>query len=56
MGIFNNLDRKTLAQLCKKSEDIGNEISKEINEFIDDLNAEYEENKIVVTEVSSFIC
>ena len=56
MGIFNNLDRKTLAQLCKKSEDIGNEISKEINEFIDDLNADYEENKIVVTEFSSFIC
>ncbi len=56
MGIFNNHEKKVIAELCKKSEDISNEISKEINEFIDDLNSEYEENKIVVTEFSSFIC
>ena len=41
MGIFNNHDKKVIAQLCKKSEDISNEITKEINEFIDDLNSEY---------------
>ena len=55
MGIFNNHDKKVIAQLCKKSEDISNEITKEINEFIDDLNSEYEETKVAVTKFSSFI-
>ncbi|MGV9003877.1 hypothetical protein [Flavobacterium sp.] len=55
MGIFNNHEKKVIAKLCKKSEDISNEITKEINEFIDDLNSEYEENKVVVTEFSSYI-
>ena len=36
MGIFNNNDKKVIAKLCKKSQDISNEITKEINEFIED--------------------
>jgi len=55
MGIFNNNDKKVIAKLCKKSQDISNEITKEINEFIEDLNSEYEENKVVVKEFSAFI-
>lgn len=55
MGIFNNHDKTVIAKLFKKSEDISNEISKEINEFLEDLKSEYDENKVVVTEFSSFI-
>lgn len=55
MGIFNNHEKKVIAQLCKKSEDISNEISKEINEFLDDLKTDYEESKVVVNEFSAFI-
>ncbi len=55
MGIFNNNEKKAIAALCKKSEDISNDISKEINEFLDDLKDEYEENKIVIQEFNSFV-
>jgi type I site-specific restriction endonuclease len=55
MGIFNNNEKKVIAALCKKSEDIGNDISKEINEFLDDLKEEYEQNKIVLKEFNSFV-
>jgi hypothetical protein len=55
MGIFNNKDKKAIAALCKKSEDIGNDISKEINELLDDLKEEYEQNKVVLTEFNSFV-
>ena len=46
MGIFNNHERKVIEALCKKSEDISNDISKEIHEFLDDLKEEYEQNKV----------
>jgi hypothetical protein len=55
MGIFNNHERKVIAELCKKSEDIGNEITREIHEFLDDLKSEYDENKIVLDEFNSFV-
>ena len=55
MGFFNNHDRKVISDLCKKSEAIGNEISKEIHELFDDLKSEYDENKIVLEEFNSFV-
>ncbi|WNM17805.1 hypothetical protein [Flavobacterium capsici] len=55
MGIFNSHEKKVLVELRKKSEDISNEISKEINEFFDDLKSDYDESKVVINEFSSFI-
>ncbi|MDI9257145.1 MULTISPECIES: hypothetical protein [Flavobacterium] len=55
MGLFNNHEKKVIAELCKKSEDISNDISKEINELLDDLKTEYEENKIVLKEFNDFV-
>jgi Mg2+ and Co2+ transporter CorA len=55
MGLFNNHEKKVIAELCKKSSDISNDISKEINEFLDELKSEYEENKIVLKEFNDFL-
>jgi hypothetical protein len=55
MGLFNNHEKKVIAELCKKSEDISNDISKEINELLDDLKTDYEENKIVLKEFNDFV-
>lgn len=55
MGIFNNHERKVIEALCKKSEDISNDISKEIHEFLYDLKEEYEQNKVVISEFNSFV-
>src|SRR5690606_8329873 len=55
MGFFNNHEKKVIAELCRKSEDISNDISKEIHEFLDDLKEEYEQNKIVLKEFNSFV-
>ena len=55
MGIFNNHDKKVIEALCKKSEDISNDISKEIHEFLDDLKEEYDQNKVVSVDLISKI-
>ena len=55
MGLFNSHDKKVIAKLCKKSEDISNDISKEIKEHLDDLKTDYEENKIVIKEFNDFV-
>jgi Mg2+ and Co2+ transporter CorA len=55
MGIFNNHDKKVIEALCKKSEDISNDISKEIHEFLDDLKEEYDQNKVVISEFNTFV-
>lgn len=55
MGLFTNHEKKVIAELCKKSEAISNDISKEINELLDDLKTEYEENKIVLKEFNAFV-
>ena len=39
MGIFNNHDKKVIEALCKKSEDISNDISKEIAVIVKDVSA-----------------
>lgn len=55
MGIFNNHEKKVIAVLCKKSEDISNEITKEIHELLDDLRSDYDENKVVLDEFQNFV-
>ena len=55
MGIFNNHEKKVLTELCKKSEDIGNDITNEINELLEDLKTEYEANKVILKEFNTFV-
>lgn len=55
MGLFGNSQKKIIKELHKKSEDHCKEISKEIDELLDDLKTEYDENREVVSEFSSFV-
>jgi hypothetical protein len=55
MGLFNAREKKVITELRQKSEAIGNDISKEISELLDDLKTDYEENKIVVKEFNDFV-
>ena len=55
MGLFNTHEKKVITELRKKSEAISNDISKEINELLDELKTDYEENKIVVKEFNDFV-
>ena len=55
MGLFGNNKKKIIEALHKKSEDHCKEISKEINELLDDLKTEYDENDEVVNEFSTFV-
>ena len=55
MGLFGNNQKKIIQDLHKKSEDHCMEISKEINELLDDLKTEYDENQEVVNEFSFFV-
>ena len=55
MGLFGISDKKIIAELCKKSEDIGNDISHEIDELFVELKTEYDENSKVVTEFNDFV-
>ena len=54
MGLFGN-NKKIIEELHKKSEDHYKEISKEINELLDDLKTEYDQNREVVHEFSTFV-
>jgi len=55
MGLFGNNQKKIIEELHKKSEDHYKEITKEIDELLDDLKTEYDENHEVVTEFASFV-
>jgi len=55
MGLFNNNEKKIIAQLCKKSEDISMDITKEIDELLGELKSEYDENSKVVNEFHDFV-
>lgn len=54
MGLFGNNQKKIIEELHKKSEDHCKEISKEIDELLDDLKSDYDENREVVNEFASF--
>ena len=55
MGLFGNKEKKIIEELHKKSEDHCKEISKEIDELLDELKNDYDENSEVVLEFSSFV-
>ena len=55
MGLFGNKEKKIIGELCKKSENISKDITKEIDELLIELKSEYDENKQVVKEFSSFV-
>ena len=55
MGLFNNHEKKVLTELCKKSEDISNTITKEIDELFVDLKTDYEENKVIFKEFNALL-
>jgi DNA repair ATPase RecN len=55
MGIFTNGDKRLLKEFLKKSEHNCHDIEKEIDEFLVDLQSEYEENSFVLNEFSEFV-
>jgi len=55
MGLFGKNQKKIIQELHKKNEDHCKEISKEIDELLDELKTEYNENSEVVKEFSSFV-
>jgi DNA repair ATPase RecN len=55
MGLFGKRDKKIIEELHKKSEDHCKEISKEINELLDELKEDYDQNSMIVNEFSSLI-
>ena len=55
MRLFTSHEKKVIAELCRKSEDIGNDINKEINELFEDLKTDYDENKMVLQEFSELV-
>ena len=55
MGLFGSNQKKIIEELHKKSEDHFKEMSKEIDELLDDLKSDYDENQEVVHEFSSFV-
>lgn len=55
MGLFGSKEKKIIEELHKKSEDHCREISKEIDELLDDLKTDYDENRAVVREFSNFV-
>lgn len=55
MGLFNNREKKLIEELHQKSESHHKEISKEIEDLLEDLTTEYDENQEVVSEFSYFV-
>jgi len=55
MGIFTNGDKRILKEFLQKSEHNCHDIEKEIDEFLVDLQSEYEENSYVLNEFSEFV-
>lgn len=55
MRLFGKNQKKIIEELHKKSEDHCKEISKEIDELLDDLKTDYDENSEVVREFSCFV-
>ena len=55
MKLFGISDKKIIAELCKKSEDIGNNISNEIDELFVELKTDYDENCKIVNEFNDFV-
>jgi hypothetical protein len=55
MGLFNKREKKLITELHQKSESHLKEISKEIDDLLEDLTTDYNENQEVVSEFSLFV-
>ena len=55
MGIFTRNNKKVLQEFIIKSEHNYHDIEKEIDEFLVDLQSEYEENSSVVNEFNDLV-
>lgn len=55
MGLFGNNLNKIVQEFRKKSEHYSNDISKEIDEFVEDLKSDYNENSNTVPEFEEFV-
>jgi type I site-specific restriction endonuclease len=55
MGLFGNNLKKIIQEIRIKSEHYSNDMSKEIDEFVEDLKSEYNENSEVVPEFEEFV-
>ncbi|HLF52701.1 hypothetical protein [Flavobacterium sp.] len=55
MGLFGNNVKKIVQEFRKKSEHYSNDMSKEINEFLEDLKSDYEENSSILPEFVEFV-
>ncbi len=54
MGFFGNKEMKIIKRLRLKSEEISNEITKEIDELFVELKSEYDNSQEIISEFSSF--
>lgn len=54
MSFFGNKEMKILKSLRLKSEEIGNEITKEIDELFVELKSEYDTSQDIISEFNSF--
>lgn len=55
MGFFRNNTKRLIQHFKAKSEYYSNDLSKEINEHLDDLKSEYEETSTVIPEYQEFV-
>ena len=55
MGFFGNKTKRLIERFKKSSVDYSNELSKEIEEQLDDLKSDYEENSNVIPEFQEFV-
>lgn len=55
MGLFGNNIKEVLHEFKSRSEYYSNDLNKEIKEFLEDLDEDYEENAEAVTEFKEFI-
>lgn len=55
MGFFGNKIRKVLQEFRLTSESRSNDLNREIKEFLDELEEDYEENRGTATEFSDFV-
>lgn len=55
MGFFGSKTKRLVERFRKSSVDYSNDLSKEIEEQLDDLKSDYEENSSVIPEFQEFV-
>ncbi len=55
MGLFGSKTKQLVQKLRKSSEEYSNDLSREIDEQLDELKSDYEENSELVPEFQDFV-